>query len=148
MQDESGASSRLPLSAVQHQVVGVTAVSDASRERAACAPPVFGLSRRWKRVSLLTWFLVTVPDDVLPELVRGLGNVGAWRQWSAGCTYQWATWTGCLVRRHQTLGAIPLAMHPVMTFTGTTLDVDRLHGSVFGVTAPTPFLPIADALGH
>jgi predicted short-subunit dehydrogenase-like oxidoreductase (DUF2520 family) len=39
-----------------------------------------------------------------------------------------------------------MALHPVMTFTGTSLDIDRLVGASFGVTAPSAFLPIADAL--
>jgi predicted short-subunit dehydrogenase-like oxidoreductase (DUF2520 family) len=43
-------------------------------------------------------------------------------------------------------GAIPLALHPAMTFTGTSLDLVRLSDCCFGVTAPTPVLPIAQAL--
>ena len=33
------------------------------------------------------------------------------------------------------VGARPIAMHPAMTFTGTALDLDRLSGCVFGMTA-------------
>ena len=33
------------------------------------------------------------------------------------------------------VGARPIAMHPAMTFTGTELDLDRLAGCVFGMTA-------------
>jgi predicted short-subunit dehydrogenase-like oxidoreductase (DUF2520 family) len=33
-----------------------------------------------------------------------------------------------------------------MTFTGTSIDVERLIGATFGVTAPPAFLPVADAL--
>jgi predicted short-subunit dehydrogenase-like oxidoreductase (DUF2520 family) len=33
------------------------------------------------------------------------------------------------------IGARPIAMHPAMTFTGTELDLDRLTGCVFGMTA-------------
>jgi predicted short-subunit dehydrogenase-like oxidoreductase (DUF2520 family) len=33
------------------------------------------------------------------------------------------------------IGARPVAMHPAMTFTGTDLDLDRLAGCVFGMTA-------------
>lgn len=43
-------------------------------------------------------------------------------------------------------GAIPLAVHPVLTFTGTSLDLHRLKGAYFGVTAPNVALPIAQAL--
>jgi predicted short-subunit dehydrogenase-like oxidoreductase (DUF2520 family) len=44
------------------------------------------------------------------------------------------------------LGALPLALHPVMTFTGRTDDIDRLSGTCFGVTAPDVLRPVAEAL--
>jgi predicted short-subunit dehydrogenase-like oxidoreductase (DUF2520 family) len=43
-------------------------------------------------------------------------------------------------------GALPLALHPVMTFTGRSDDVDRLNGTCFGVTAPEVLRPAAEAL--
>ena len=43
-------------------------------------------------------------------------------------------------------GALPLALHPVMTFTGRGDDVDRLRGTCFGVTAPGVLRPAAEAL--
>jgi chalcone/stilbene synthase family protein len=43
-------------------------------------------------------------------------------------------------------GAIGLAVHPAMTFTGLSLDVQRLNGARFAVTGPAPFIPIAQAL--
>ena len=43
-------------------------------------------------------------------------------------------------------GALPMALHPVMTFTGRPDDLDRLAGICFGVTAPEPVLPAAEAL--
>jgi predicted short-subunit dehydrogenase-like oxidoreductase (DUF2520 family) len=46
----------------------------------------------------------------------------------------------------QAAGAIPLAIHPAMAFTGTSLDLARLADSYFAVTAPGPVLPIGQAL--
>src|SRR6266700_951721 len=43
-------------------------------------------------------------------------------------------------------GALPLALHPVMTFTGRPDDIDKLAGICFGVTAPEPLCPVAEAL--
>jgi predicted short-subunit dehydrogenase-like oxidoreductase (DUF2520 family) len=43
-------------------------------------------------------------------------------------------------------GALALALHPVMTFTGSEDDVDRIKGVCFGVTAPDPLRPAAGAL--
>jgi predicted short-subunit dehydrogenase-like oxidoreductase (DUF2520 family) len=43
-------------------------------------------------------------------------------------------------------GVIPLAIHPVLTFTGTSLDLHRMKDAHFAVTAPAVALPIAQAL--
>ena len=43
-------------------------------------------------------------------------------------------------------GVIPLAIHPTMVFTGTSIDLVRMRESYFAVTAPTPVLPIGQAL--
>ena len=45
-----------------------------------------------------------------------------------------------------TKGAIPLAIHPAMRFTGTSLDLNRMKESFFAVSAPAVALPIAQAL--
>jgi predicted short-subunit dehydrogenase-like oxidoreductase (DUF2520 family) len=44
---------------------------------------------------------------------------------------------------HHILG---LALHPAMTFTGSAIDLDRLLDCCFGVTAPEPLRPVAEAL--
>jgi predicted short-subunit dehydrogenase-like oxidoreductase (DUF2520 family) len=46
----------------------------------------------------------------------------------------------------QAKGAIPLAIHPAMRFTGTSLDINRMKESFFAVSAPAVALPIAQAL--
>ena len=46
----------------------------------------------------------------------------------------------------QAAGAIPLAVHPALAFTGTSLDLVRLRESWCAVTAAAPVLPIALAL--
>jgi predicted short-subunit dehydrogenase-like oxidoreductase (DUF2520 family) len=43
-------------------------------------------------------------------------------------------------------GAIPLAVHPAVTFTGTSMDLRQLHDAFAAVTAPAAVLPIAQAL--
>ena len=43
-------------------------------------------------------------------------------------------------------GAIPIAMHPVVDFTGTSVDLLSLQDSVSAVTAPDSVLPIAQGL--
>lgn len=43
-------------------------------------------------------------------------------------------------------GAVPIAMHPVMHFTGTSMDLMVLKNSTIAVSAPEVFQPIAQAL--
>jgi predicted short-subunit dehydrogenase-like oxidoreductase (DUF2520 family) len=89
--------------------------------------------------------LVTVPDDQLPGLIDGLGAVDAWRPGQIVVHTSGRYGIGVL-EPVQRAGAVPLALHPVMTFTGTSIDIDRLVGASFGVTAPAAFVPVADAL--
>jgi predicted short-subunit dehydrogenase-like oxidoreductase (DUF2520 family) len=41
---------------------------------------------------------------------------------------------------------LPLALHPVMTFTGTDVDLQRLDGATFGATTTEDLRPVAEAL--
>jgi predicted short-subunit dehydrogenase-like oxidoreductase (DUF2520 family) len=133
------------LRAAGHAVVGVSAVSAASRERAEVllpGVPVLDVPTVVERAELV---LLTVPDDALPDLVAGLSATGAWQPGQlvvhTGGRYGWRVLEPAVAR-----GAIPLALHPAMTFTGTSLDLARLVDACFGVTAPGPVLPIAQAL--
>ena len=72
---------------------------------------------------------------MLPGLVAGLVETGAIRagQFVAHASGRY----GYAVLDPATrAGALPLALHPVMTFTGTSIDLARLVGCPFGVTAP------------
>ena len=89
--------------------------------------------------------LLTVPDDMLENVVTSLVGAGAIR---AG---QYVVHTsgrhGLAVLRAATrIGAHPIAMHPAMTFTGTDVDLGRLSGCVFGVTAGPGDRAFAEAL--
>jgi predicted short-subunit dehydrogenase-like oxidoreductase (DUF2520 family) len=133
------------LRAAGHAVVGVSAVSRASLERAeAMLPgvPVLEVPDVVERAELV---LLTVPDDALPGLVQGLSATGAWQTGQlvvhTSGRYGWRVLDPAVQR-----GAIPLALHPAMTFTGTSLDLVRLADCCFGISAPGPVLPIAQAL--
>ena len=133
------------LRAAGHAVVCVNAVSEASRDRAeALLPgvPVLEVPSVLERAELV---LLAVPDDELPGLVQGLADAGLWQagQLVVHTAGRWGTRVLDPARR---LGAIPLAIHPAMTFTGMSLDLARLSDCSFGITAPGPVLPIAQAL--
>ena len=133
------------LRAAGHAVVGVSAVSQASRERAELllpGVPVLEVPEVVRRAELV---LLTVPDDALPGLVAGLAEVGAWQ--AGQLVVHTSGRFGWRVLLPATAsGAIPLALHPAMTFTGLSLDLARLADCCFAVTAPAPVLPIGQAL--
>jgi len=45
-----------------------------------------------------------------------------------------------------TSGIIPIRLYPLVPFTGTSVDMSLLRGGWCAVSAPTPVLPIAEAL--
>jgi predicted short-subunit dehydrogenase-like oxidoreductase (DUF2520 family) len=89
--------------------------------------------------------LLTVPDDALPGLVEGLVETGAVRpgQLLVHTSGRYGT---KVLEPALRAGALPLALHPAMTFTGTPVDVQRLAGCSFGVTAPEELRLAAEAL--
>jgi len=128
-----------------HPVVGVSAVSAESRERASTllpGVPVLEVPEVVRRAELV---LLAVPDDALAPLVQGLADTGAWQagQIVAHTSGRFGT---VVLDPARAAGVIPLALHPAMTFTGTSLDLSRLVGCAFAVTAPGPVLPIGQAL--
>lgn len=128
-----------------HAIVGVNAVSDASRDRVdALLPgvPILDVPDIVERSELV---LLAVPESELADLVAGLAAVGAWHAGQLVVHTAAASGVGVLAAA-TAAGAIPLAIHPAIEFTGTSLDLQRLHGAWCGVTAPAPVLPIAQAL--
>lgn len=133
------------LRAVGHVVVGASGISEASRERIDTllpGAPHLDPDAVAARADLV---LLTVPDDALADLVRGLAALGVWRPGQLVLHTAGALGTAVLDPA-RALGAIPLAVHPAMTFTGTSVDLARLVGTTFAVTAPAPVLPIGQAL--
>jgi predicted short-subunit dehydrogenase-like oxidoreductase (DUF2520 family) len=126
-----------------HEVVAVSAVSEASRERAEVLlpdVPVVDPAEVCARSGLV---LLAVPDDALPDLVRGLATLGAFQR---GQLLAHVSGRHGLDVLAPATGTLPMALHPVQTFTGTSLDLDRISGIGYGVTAPDELRPIAEAL--
>ena len=133
------------LRAAGHTVTGVHAVSEASRTRAeALLPgvPVLEIPEILRRSEMV---LFAVPDDVLGELVAGLVAAGH-VQTGHLLVHTSGRYGVGVMDPVRAAGAIPLAVHPAMTFTGLSLDLARLRDCVFGVTADPIVLPVAQAL--
>ena len=128
-----------------HAIVGISAVSQRSRDRAdAMLPgvPVLDIPAIIERSELV---ILAVPETELADLVAGLAATGAWQPGQL-VLHTAAAFGTAVLAPALAAGAIPLAIHPAMSFTGTSLDLVRLRESWCAVTAPTPVLPIGQAL--
>ncbi|MFI1964155.1 Rossmann-like and DUF2520 domain-containing protein [Streptomyces pathocidini] len=128
-----------------HRPVAVSAVSDASVRRAAALLPDVPIVEPAQVMEAAELVLLTVPDDTLPGLVEGLAETGAVRPGQL-LVHTSGRYGARVLDSALRAGALPLALHPVMTFTGTPVDVQRLAGCSFGVTAPEELRLAAQAL--
>ena len=128
-----------------HAVVAAYAVSEMSRLRAEALLPGVPLVPVADVLAAADLVLLTVPDDTLPGLVAGLVETGAVRPGQFLAHASGRHGYGILDAATRA-GALPLALHPVMTFTGTSIDLARLSGCPFGVTSPDQVRPVAEAL--
>ena len=117
-----------------HPVTTVAGESDASRERAAALLPGVPIEKPSAVARGCDVLLLTVPDDMLPNVVRVLADSGALREG------QYVVHTSgrhglAVLAPAAAVGARVIALHPAMTFTGTAVDLDRLDATVFGLTA-------------
>src|SRR6266702_5814737 len=128
-----------------HQIVAASAVSDASLRRAHANFPGAVITEPGQVLRRADLALLTVPDDALPGLVAGLAATEAPLQ-GRMLAHASGRYGVSVLEPAVRQGALPLALHHVMTFTGRADDVDRLRGTSFGVTAPEVLRPAAEAL--
>ena len=133
------------LRAAGHEIVAAAGESDASRGRMAALLPGVPADKPSAVARAADLLLLTVPDDMLGNVVRVLADSGSLR---AG---QYVVHTSgrhglAVLAPAAAVGARPVALHPAMTFTGTEVDLDRLDGCVFGLTAGPDEHAIAERL--
>lgn len=127
-----------------HPVVAVHARSARSRaraERMLLGSPLVDIDEVFAAADLV---LLTVPDDVLPDLVAAAAD--RWVRPGQFLVHTSGRFGAGVLAPATAAGALPMALHPVMTLTGREEDVDRLVGCPFGVTAPDELLAAASAL--
>lgn len=117
-----------------HTVVAASGVSDASvrrAERLLPGVPLLPPDEVARRADLV---LLALPDDVLPSMASGLATTGALRAGQIVVHTCGAFGVGVL-QPVADVGALPLALHPVLTFTGRAEDLERLASCSIGITA-------------
>ena len=128
-----------------HRLVAVSAVSEQSRARAGDLLPGIPITSVEEVIANAELVLLTVPDDALPRLIAGLSATSSWQagQLVVHTSGRFGAAIFEPAAAHHILG---LALHPVMTFTGTSMDLVRLADCCFGITAAEPLRPVAEAL--
>jgi predicted short-subunit dehydrogenase-like oxidoreductase (DUF2520 family) len=128
-----------------HHIVAAAGESDASRGRIADLLPAVPVAKPTAVARAADVLLLTVPDDMLANVVRSLADAGALHE-GQYVVHSSGRHGLAVLAPARAVGARPVALHPAMTFTGTEVDLDRLHGCVFGLTAETPDRAFAESL--
>src|SRR3954465_14605586 len=117
-----------------HDVVAAAGDSAASLHRIETLLPGVRRAKPTDVARACDLLLLTVPDDMLENVVTQLVGAGAIRKGQVVCHTSGRHGLAVLASATE-VGARPVAMHPAMTFTGTERDLERLAGCVFGMTA-------------
>jgi predicted short-subunit dehydrogenase-like oxidoreductase (DUF2520 family) len=133
------------LRAAGHEVVAAAGESAASRDRIDALLPGVRRAKPTDVARSCELLLLTVPDDMLENVVTTMVGAGAIRSGQVVCHTSGRHGLAVLASAEE-VGARPLALHPAMTFTGTSLDLERLSGCVYGVTARDEDRALAQSL--
>lgn len=128
-----------------HRVTAAAGVSEASSARAAALLPGVPLLPADDVARGCDLLLLAVPDDALADLVTGLAATGALHRGQLVAHTSGRHGLAVLEPAVRS-GALPLALHPVLPFTGSAVDLARLVGISFGVTTPEQLRPVGEAL--
>ena len=133
------------LAGAGHHLVGINAAGEAARDRVEAMLPRAPFREIDDIVRSSDLVIFAIPGSELPKLVAGLTETNTWRAGQiiahTAPEHGYSVFTAALAQ-----GVIPLALHPALVFTGTSIDVSRLHGATIAVTAQTTVLPIGQAL--
>ena len=131
------------LRAAEHTVIGASGRSADSASRIDTLLPDVPHLHPAEFAADADLVLLTVPDDAIADVAGEL--VDCWRPGQLVMHASGRFGVGVL-ESASSRGALPLAIHPAMTFTGTSLDTIRMRDAIFAVTAAATVIPVAQAL--
>ncbi len=126
-----------------YPIAGATGRSEASLLRITTLLPGVEARTPTEVAAASDVILIAVPDDSLIAVAEELAASGAVRLGQYVLHTSGRHGTDALASLAR-VGARPIALHPAMTFTGTTVDLDR--ACVFGLTAAEADRPFAEEL--
>lgn len=116
-----------------HEISAVAGESDASRTRAELLLPGVPILKPSAVARACDLLLLTVPDDMLANVATMLSASGAISPGQV-VVHTSGRHGLAVLAEAAAVGARTMAIHPAMTFTGTSVDLERLPGCVYGVT--------------
>ena len=142
----AGAVGRVMASALAgagHELVGVSRSSN--DELVLAMLPNVALLEPAEIVAQADLVVLALPQEEIVPVSEGLAALGAWKPGQLVLHTNAALGVAALAAAVAS-GAIPLAIHPAIAFSGTSLDLRALAGAYAGVSASNAVLPIAQAL--
>ncbi|WP_192497572.1 DUF2520 domain-containing protein [Pseudoclavibacter sp. CFCC 11306] len=135
----------LALAGAGHRIVAVSTSSERHRDRLETAMPQVPVVDEAQVIERADLVVLALPGDQLAVFVEGTAAAQLWRpgQLALHTAPQFGERVLDPIARQ---GVIPLAVSPAVQLTDTGLDVQRMHGAAFAVSAPPAVAPIAQAL--
>ncbi len=133
------------LAAAGHQIVGIATTDAANIERAEALLPQVAVIPVPQIIQQSDLVLLAIPAEEIENTVAGIAEAGLFRAGQL-LAHTAGEFGFGILEPAVSKGVIPLAIHPAMTFTGTSVDLSRIRESYFAVAAPNVALPIAQAL--
>ncbi|WP_018157149.1 Rossmann-like and DUF2520 domain-containing protein [Demetria terragena] len=128
-----------------HLVVAVSAVSDASVQRAEGLLPGVPIVSPDEVVRRADLILVTIPDDQIASVIRGFATLGLFDEPKIVAHVAGALGLEPLAPVTER-GGLVFALHPAMTFSGEAKDIDRLVGTPCAVTGLAEGLAVGQSI--
>ncbi len=133
------------LAAAGHVIIGIASTDPKNIERAEALLPEVAVATVPEIIEKADFVLFAIPAEEISKTISGLVEAGLFR--AGQLVAHTAGEFGIeVLEPAASKGVIPLAIHPAMTFTGTSIDLSRIRESYFAVSAPNVALPIVQAL--
>jgi predicted short-subunit dehydrogenase-like oxidoreductase (DUF2520 family) len=133
------------LAGAGHALIGAAVSDGEAADRLKAILPGAGRLTAEQVIERSELVILAEPADRLEARIRELTEQGAWVPGQL-VVHNCAEFGTAPLGKALDRGVIPLAIHPAIDVTGTSLDLARLREGWCAVTAPRPVLPIAQAL--
>ena len=130
---------------VGHEVVGAYLTTESSAERADALLPGLKLMDMARISEAADLLLLAVDDASIEPAVTSLAELGLLGPKKILIHLSPRFGYGVMSNAAR-VGALPVALTPLLNFTGTSLDLIALRSAMVAITAPDLLLPIAQAL--